>query len=77
MLAPASALTRFTEISLSTVEHAVALSISSPRPSDCIPAWSLKAVFQTVGPNTLAIANFPLSAGIFPSSFKHATAYPI
>lgn len=44
---------------------------------DCIPAWFLRAVFQTVDPEILAIINCSLSSGLFPSYFKHAIVYPL
>ncbi len=42
------------------------LSKSSTCLSDCIPTWFLKAVFQKVGPDILAIINCSLSTGFFP-----------
>ncbi len=74
---PPSTFTHFNEISLSTLEHIVVLSKSSSCPSDCLPAWFLKAVLHTVGPDILAIINCSLSSGIFPTCFKHATMYPL
>ena len=74
---PTSTLTHFSEITLSTLEHTVALSKSSTCSSDCIPTWFLKSVFQTVGPDILAIINSSLTSGIFPSNFKHAIVHPL
>ena len=70
-------LTKFNEISLSSLEHIAAALRSSTCLSDCLPTWFLKSVFQTVGPDVLAIVNLSLSTGTFPSCFKHALVYPL
>ncbi len=70
-------LNHLSEISLSTLEHVVVQIRSTTCPSNCIPTWFLKEVFQSVGPDILTIINRSLSAGIFPSFFKHATVYPL
>ncbi len=63
--------------SLSTLERIVVLSKSSSCPSDCLPAWFLKAVFHMIGPHILAIINCSLSSGIFPACFKYAAIFPL
>ncbi len=63
---PPSTFTHFNEISLSTLEHIFVLSKSSSCPSDCLPAWFLKAVLHTVSPDILDIVNCSLCSGIFP-----------
>ncbi len=60
-------LNHLSEISLSTLEHVVVQIRSTTCPSNCIPTWFLKEVFQSVGPDILTIINCSLSAGIFPS----------
>ncbi len=68
--------TELSEISLSTLEHTIALSKSFTCPSACILTWYLTVVFQKVGLDLLAIINCSLSTRIFPSNFRHATVYP-
>ncbi len=72
---PPSTLTHFSKISLSALECTAATSKSFTCPLECIPTWFLKAVFQTVGPDILAIINCSLNSGIFPSNFKHSLVY--
>ena len=63
---------------MSTLECTIALSKSSTTCLlHCILSWFLKAEFQTVGPDILAIINCSLSNGTFPSYFKHAPVHPL